>query len=215
MSEDTLTNITIGSVLLSFKEIDSTNEKAHSLALQGIQEGTVIIADRQTKGRGRRGRHWHSPEGGLYCSMILRPKIPPNDTGVFEKMAGIVLWETIAYFVPEKTMLKVPNDILIDGRKVAGILIEAKWRKERLDHIIIGIGINCRGDLGSLPKEMHAKATSLSKEKGCLVSPSETLDVLILSMNKWYKIFLFGDTDVISNRWKGLLQEGRSCRVTC
>lgn len=210
-SEKTLSDGPIGSVCINFKEIDSTNEKAHTLAFQGVQEGTVVTADRQTKGRGRRGRHWCSPEGGLYCSIILRPDISPDETILFEKMAGIALWETIDHFVPGKARVKVPNDILIKGKKLAGILIEAKWRKGKLQHLITGVGINCTGDLYSLPKELNARITNLSKEKGHLVLPSETLNILIRFMNKWYNILMSADSDAISCRWKALVEEGLAC----
>ncbi|MGA1792308.1 MAG: biotin--[acetyl-CoA-carboxylase] ligase [bacterium] len=211
ISERTLSDGPIGSVWINFKEIDSTNEKAHALAFQGVQEGTVVTADRQTKGRGRRGRHWYSPEGGLYCSIILRPDISPDETVMFERMAGIALWETINHFVPEKARVKVPNDILIKGKKVAGILIEAKWRKGKLHHLITGVGINCTGDLDSLPKELNARITNISNEKGRLVLPSETLNILIQFMNKWYSILMSGDIDAIYRRWKALVEEGMAC----
>jgi len=210
-SENTLNDGLIGSVLINFKEIDSTNEKAHTLAFQGFQEGTVVTADLQTKGRGRRGRHWYSPEGGLYCSIILRPDISPDDIIMFERMAGIALWETIHHFVPEEVGLKEPNDILIKGKKVAGLLIEAKWRKGKLQHLITGVGINCTGDLDSLPKDLNSRITSLSKERGRLVSPSEALNILIRFMNQWYKILMSGDADGISNRWKALVEGGMAC----
>ena len=85
----------IGTVWINFKEVESTNKKAHSMAIQGFKEGTVVTADQQTKGRGRRGRLWHSPEGNLYCSIILRPKIISDDLILLEKIAGLAVWETI------------------------------------------------------------------------------------------------------------------------
>jgi len=130
---------------------------------------------------------------------------------MFESMAGIALWETINHFVPEKPRVKTPNDILIKGKKVAGILIEAKWRKGKLLHLVTGVGINCTGDLDSLPKELNSRITNVSKEKGHLVLPSETLNILIRFMNKWYNILMSGDTDGISHRWKALVEEGMTC----
>ena len=211
ISERTLSDGPIGSVWINFKEIDSTNEKAHSLAFQGIQEGAVVTADLQTRGRGRRGRHWYSPQGGLYCSIVLRPDISADDIVMFERMAGIALWETIHHFVPEEVGLKIPNDILIKGKKVAGLLIEAKWREGKLHHLITGVGINCTGDFASLPRDLNGRITTLSEEKGRLVLPSEALNILIRFMNQWYKILMSGDSDGISRRWNALVEEGMAC----
>jgi BirA family biotin operon repressor/biotin-[acetyl-CoA-carboxylase] ligase len=212
-SDITLSKEPIGVIWINFKEIDSTNEKAHSLALQGFREGTVITADRQTKGRGRRGNLWYSPEGGLYCSIILKPNIMIKETTLFEKIIGIAVWETVRNFVHLKPRIKAPNDILIKGKKVAGILIEAKGRKDRLAYLVIGIGINCCGDLDSFPSDLKIRVTTLSQEAKRLITPSETLDVLLTFMNKWYNIFLSGEIVKISNHWAKLLQEGPSCPV--
>jgi len=212
-SKITLINEQIGAVWINFKKIDSTNKKAHSLALQGIKEGTVVTADMQTKGKGRRGNFWHSPEGGLYCSIILRPKITLKETMLFEKIVGIAVWETIAHFIPQKPRIKAPNDILIKGKKVAGILIEVKGNKDRLIYLIIGIGINCWGSLDSFPYDLRSKVTTLSQETDRFITPSETLDVFLTFMNKWYHVFLSGEIVRISNQWEKLLQEGTSCPV--
>jgi BirA family biotin operon repressor/biotin-[acetyl-CoA-carboxylase] ligase len=212
-SDITLTKRPIGSIWINFKEIDSTNEKAHSLALEGFRDGTVITADRQTKGRGRRGNLWHSPEGGLYCSIILKPNIKTKNTPLFEKMVGIAVCETIASLVSQKPTIKTPNDILINGKKVAGILIEAKGRKDMPAYIIIGIGINCLGNLDSFPSYLKMKVTTLSREAKHLITPYKTLDVLLNFINKWYNIFLSGEIVRISNHWEKLLQEGPSCPI--
>lgn len=213
-SEITLIKEPIGIVWINFKEVDSTNKEAHSLALQGFKEGTVVTADRQTKGRGRRGNLWHSPEGGLYCSIILRPKIMPKEIIIFEKIAGIAVWETITHLVPQKSVIKLPNDVLIKGKKVAGILIETKGGKDKLTHLIIGIGINCYGNLASFPSDLKSRVTSLSQEADHLITPSETLDVLLTFINKWYNVFLSREIVLIFNQWEKLLREGSSC-PTC
>lgn len=212
-SDITLTKGPIGVIWINFKEIDSTNEKAHSFALEGFREGTIITADRQTKGRGRRGHIWHSPEGGLYCSIILKPNIKTKDIPLFERIAGIAVCETIANLVPQKPKIKAPNDILIRGKKVAGILIESKGREDMPAYLIIGIGINCWGDLDSFPSHLKMRVTTLSQEAKHLITPSVTLDVLLTFMNKWYNIFLSGKTVRISNYWEKLLKEDPSCQV--
>ncbi|MGA1795718.1 MAG: biotin--[acetyl-CoA-carboxylase] ligase [bacterium] len=198
--------------MINFKEVDSTNERAHAFARQGFREGTVITADRQTKGRGRRGSRWCSPKGGLYCSIILRPKLSPEATGIFEKMAGIAVWETAAALVPKRPLIKVPNDLLIEGRKVAGILIEARGRRDIIDYLVIGIGINCTEGLEHFPVDLRSRITTLSEEAGRPVRPAETLRILLARMNRWYASFLSGGGKDIAGQWELLVGEG-ACQV--
>lgn len=205
-SDITLSKEPIGDIWINFKEIDSTNERAHLLALQGFRDGTVITADRQTKGKGRRGNLWYSPEGGLYCSIILKPDIMIKDATLFEKFVGIAVWETVKNLVPQKPRLKAPNDILIKGKKVAGILIEAKGIKDSLNYLVIGIGINCWGDMDAFPSGLKIRVTTLSQEAKHLITPSETLDVLLAFMNKWYNVFLSGEILRISENWDKLIR---------
>ena len=207
LSSNGLKDNPIGVIHIDLKEVSSTNEKAHSLALQGFKDGTVITAHSQTGGRGRRGHRWHSPKGGLYCSIILRPNISTDETKLVEKIAGIAVWETIAQLVPERPVLKIPNDVLIEGRKVAGILIETRSKEDNLDYVIIGIGINCTGDLNAFPDQLKKMATTLSEVAGRTIYPSEVLNILIRHMNKWYKIFLAGDINEISKQWDQLAPE--------
>jgi len=198
--------------MINFKELDSTNDRAHAFARQGFRDGTVITADRQTKGRGRMGSRWCSPEGGLYCSSILIPKVSPEATGIFEKIAGIAVWETAAALVPKKPLIKVPNDILIGGRKVAGILIEARGTRDVIDHLVIGIGINCSEGLDPFPEDLRSRITTLSEEAGRSVGPAETLRILLACMNGWYMIFLSRGGEEIARRWEALVGEG-ACQV--
>jgi BirA family biotin operon repressor/biotin-[acetyl-CoA-carboxylase] ligase len=207
LSSNCLKDEPIGFTYINFKEVSSTNEKAHSLALQGFKDGTVITADSQVKGRGRRGHRWHSPEGGLYCSIILRPSITTDETRLFEKIAGIAVWETIAQLIHKKPQLKIPNDILIEGKKVAGILIETRSKEDNLDYVVIGIGINCTGDLNAFPDELKKRVTTLSAASGHTIRSPEVLKILISNMNKWYKIFLAGDITRISKQWDQLALE--------
>ena len=212
-SEFTLNNSQIGSILLELIETTSTNEEAHSLALQGFKEGTVITAKRQTKGRGRRGNHWCSPDGGLYCSIILRPDIAPKDAWIFEKLTCIAAWQTIADLINRSPILKPPNDILIQGKKVAGILIESRGGEERLDYIVAGIGINCSIFADFFPSGLRLRVTTLSQESGRDIRPSDVLKVLISYMNHWYNCFLSGKTKRICDLWERLVLEEGACPV--
>jgi BirA family biotin operon repressor/biotin-[acetyl-CoA-carboxylase] ligase len=198
--------------MINFKEVDSTNDRAHTFARQGFRDGTVITADRQTKGRGRRGSRWCSPDGGLYCSIILRPKVSPEATGIFEKISGIAVWETATALIPRRPFLKLPNDILVEGRKVAGILIEARGRRDYVDHLVIGIGINCAEGLDPFPEDLRSRITTLSEEAGRPVTPAETLRILLACMNRWYMPLVSGGGEEIARRWEALVGEG-ACQV--
>ncbi|MBN2372871.1 biotin--[acetyl-CoA-carboxylase] ligase [bacterium] len=193
-SEITLNNNKIGFILLELMETSSTNEDAHSIALQGFKDGSVITAKRQTKGRGRRGNRWCSPEGGLYCSIILRPDIAAKDGWIFERLTCIAVWHTIAESINKNPELKPPNDLLFRGKKVAGILIESRGGEERLDYIVAGIGINCSTPLDSFPPDLRARVTTLSHESGMDIHPSGVLKTLMKQMNHWYNLFLSGET---------------------
>ena len=122
-------------------EVDSTNRLALQLAREGAAEGTVVFADCQTEGRGRLQRVWQSPPGcNLYVSFLLRPAIAPADAARITLMAGVAVAEMISFFCPEGVGLKWPNDVLIRGRKVSGILTEMKMTGGALDAVVVGIG---------------------------------------------------------------------------
>ncbi len=199
-----LNNSLIGSIILNFNEVESTNTQAHFLALQGLKEGTVITAKIQTKGRGRRGNCWYSPNGGLYCSLILRPDIAPNEVWIFERLVGIAVCQTVGQMICKKAELKPPNDILINEKKVAGILIESRGAGERLDYLVVGIGINCFAPIEKFPPVLRARVTTLSKEAGEKIQVDDTLDVLLNYLNYWHNIFLINDIETISNMWEKL-----------
>lgn len=127
--------------------IDSTNAEAGRLAQDGAADGTVVWARRQTAGRGRHGRTWESPEGNLYCSLLLRPDAPPAEAAQFSFVAALALAEVLDGVLAAGSNLafKWPNDVLLEGRKVAGILLESSGSRDgRLDWLVIGCGLNVR-----------------------------------------------------------------------
>jgi BirA family biotin operon repressor/biotin-[acetyl-CoA-carboxylase] ligase len=137
-----------------FDEVTSTLDVAHPLARDGAPEGTLILAERQTAGRGRSGRAWASEQGaGIWSTLIARP----TDEAALDVLSlriGLAAARALESFTTNEIRLKWPNDLMIDGGKLGGILIESRWRDERVDWIAIGIGINCR-----LPRDVpHARA---------------------------------------------------------
>lgn len=143
----------------------STNDDAKRLAAEGAGEGTLVWADSQDAGRGRRGRRWESPRGNLYCSIILRPPVPLAQAGQVGFAAGLAIAETASAWLPPAVTVncKWPNDVLIDGRKTAGLLLETETKADHtVDWLVLGLGIN----IASHPDNVEFPATSLSAAGG-------------------------------------------------
>lgn len=146
-----------------FDEIDSTQEAARELAASGADQGTLVIAETQTAGRGRMGRSWHSPSGvNLYTTIILRPPIPLADVPRMSLVAGIAAAEALEREAPGLVSLKWPNDVWLRGRKAGGIIAEAVTdARQNLDCVLLGIGLNINLAAEDIPPELRDKATSM------------------------------------------------------
>lgn len=152
----------LGKTIVHKKSLDSTQTLAHQLALDGAEHGTVIIADEQTKSRGRANRTWYSPNAkGIWMSIILRPNILPYLAPQLTLLTATVLASVIKNMTNTKPLIKWPNDILIDKKKIAGILTEMQAEQDRIQYVIIGIGININQTEEDLHSEIEEKATSL------------------------------------------------------
>lgn len=155
----------MGREVYSYETIGSTNETAHRMAESGAPEGTIILSERQTKGRGRLGRSWHSPAGlGLYFSLILRPRIPLGRVPALSLVAALAVCRVGNESQGLEVRMKWPNDCLIKGKKVAGILVEVSAELDRIDYSILGIGINVNHRKKDFPSALRSKATSLAIE---------------------------------------------------
>jgi BirA family biotin operon repressor/biotin-[acetyl-CoA-carboxylase] ligase len=144
------------------EETDSTQRVARELARAGAAEGTVVIAERQTAGRGRLGRAWHSPGGlNLYCSIVLRPPLPPTAVPQLALVAGAAVAAAVSETAARPAAIKWPNDVLLDGRKVAGILTEMESEVDRVHHVVCGIGVNLNTPARAFPPALREKAGSL------------------------------------------------------
>ena len=143
-------------------EVDSTQRVARDLARAGAPEGTAVIAERQTAGRGRLGRSWHSPAGlNLYCSIVLRPVLPPSAVPQVTLVTGAAVAATVEEETGLRPAIKWPNDVLLGGRKVAGILVEMDSEIDRVHHLLVGVGVNLNTPRAGFPPELRRKATSL------------------------------------------------------
>jgi BirA family biotin operon repressor/biotin-[acetyl-CoA-carboxylase] ligase len=195
----------IGHQLYYYEEIGSTNDEAFRLGLAGAPEGTVIIADSQTKGKGRMQRIWHSPAGSnIYTSIILRPKIEPARTPQISILAGVAVADVLESYCPDRIKLKWPNDVLIDRKKVCGILSQMKTVVSKIDFIVLGMGINVNINYNEFPKEICDLATSLAIETGREISRQELIISLYENMAKWYKQTLKDGFGRIKEKWLSL-----------
>jgi BirA family biotin operon repressor/biotin-[acetyl-CoA-carboxylase] ligase len=173
----------VGQQLYYYHRVATTMEAAKELAKKGTVEGTVVIADTQTAGRGRLGRAWLSPKGSLAMSLILKPSL--DNLPQLVMVASLAVVRTIKKVAGLKTQIKWPNDVLIKGKKVCGILIENEVKGDRINFAIIGIGINVNFDPLAFP-EISDIATSLSHELGAEVSKVELTTALLSELEQLY-----------------------------
>ncbi len=176
-----------GYALNRHSEIDSTNEEAKRLAASGVRGPVWIVADRQTAGRGRRGRAWTSPVGNLMCTLLLRPKCGPAEAGELSFVAGLALHDAASMLLPDEVSgtisLKWPNDLLIDSKKASGILLESESTgSAEVNWLAIGIGLN----LVHFPEDTPYPATSLEAEGGRSCSVESALTGLAAAFDRWY-----------------------------
>lgn len=151
--------------VLYFDTIDSTNTKAQELAEKGYQSGTLVVADKQESGKGRRGRSWVSPSGtGIFMTLMIKPDINPNNASMLTLVAALAVAKAITSVTGEEAMIKWPNDIVVNSKKVCGILTEMNAQFDYINHIVVGIGINVHNE--SFPEEISQMASSLMIEAG-------------------------------------------------
>jgi BirA family biotin operon repressor/biotin-[acetyl-CoA-carboxylase] ligase len=169
-----------------YYKIGSTNSEAMRAAADGAPEGSVFLAEEQLSGRGRGAHTWHSARStGIYCSVILRPPMPPSDALIFSLAAGLAVRAAVAEIAPQlKVDLKWPNDALLNGKKFCGILTEMTAEVTRVRHLVVGIGINV--NQAKFPAELRDIATSLRIETGTEWSRVELCAALLKSLDREY-----------------------------
>ncbi|MGE4213508.1 MAG: biotin--[acetyl-CoA-carboxylase] ligase [Anaerotignaceae bacterium] len=176
----------IGTQVLYFDTVDSTNNKLRLLALEGVPEGTVVIADEQVGGKGRRGHVWSSPKGtGLWMSVLLKPNITPQEASRITLVAGLSVCQGINALLGINSGIKWPNDIMIDGKKVCGILTEMNAQIDNVEFVVVGMGVNVNTE--TFPDELREVAVSLRQVTGTKVKRSEVAAVIIRCLEENYK----------------------------
>lgn len=187
--EQGLKTKTMGQSIYFYEETDTTNNRARELALEGAPEGTLVVAEKQTAGRGRRGKVWESPLGtGIWMSLVLRPQIMPAEASVLTLLCGLATAEAIEAETGLSAGIKWPNDILINGKKAVGILTEMDCEMSQVHFVIPGIGINV--NTASFPPEIVDIATSLYLECGKTVSRRRLVHKVLERLEEHYETFL-------------------------
>jgi len=184
------------------RETDSTNQYAFRLADEGMEEGTVVVAESQTAGKGRLGRRWESPFGvNLYCSIILRPPLSPVRASQLTFLSAVAVCRAIDTFTRLKPQLKWPNDILINGSKVAGLLNELNAEMDTVHFVILGIGVNINMRREQFPEGLRHPASSLLIEGGVPVDRSGFARAVLSALDDLYDIYLHQGFSPVKNEW--------------
>jgi BirA family transcriptional regulator, biotin operon repressor / biotin---[acetyl-CoA-carboxylase] ligase len=193
----------IGRDIRVFEQTTSTNDVIEKLARDGVKEGAVVFAESQTKGRGRLGRKWISPERkGLWFSVLLRPDLRPQETTQVTVASATALRRAIQSATGLHPEIKWPNDIVIGGKKVAGILTELNAELDRVRHIILGIGVNVNLGAGEFPPELRRLATSLKIESGRAISRAELATAILRELDSDYARICGGGFAEVADEWQ-------------
>ena len=201
--KDNLNCVHIGSDIVFLPEIDSTNNLAKEHAKNNAQEGLVIIAESQTGGRGRMGRFWHSPpETGIYLSILLKPNLKPDQLSFITLLAGVSAISTINEFSHQRGNLKWPNDILINDKKVCGLLCEMTQERGDSFSVVIGIGINVNQVPEQFPEGLKKTATSLRIVNGSPMNRLTVIRSLLTTLDREYQFFLTEGGHSVIKKWR-------------
>lgn len=184
-------------------ETESTNAVAKGLAARGAPEGTLVIAESQTNGRGRKGRSWYSPPlEGIYASLVLRPNISPSDAPKMTFMTAVAVADALSRSTSLKVNVKWPNDILVNGKKVAGILTESSMEMDAIEYMVIGLGLNV--NTAVFPGSLKEKATSVLLETGRPFSRAGLVREYLQDFERYYEQFKSSGPVPIIKRWRAL-----------
>ncbi|MCA1826819.1 MAG: biotin--[acetyl-CoA-carboxylase] ligase [Myxococcales bacterium] len=206
----------LGRKIHSYPELESTNDEAHRLAEAGALHGEVVIADVQTKGRGRRGRTWVAPKGkAVTFTVVLRPSLPPARAPEITLVAAVAVCEAARELGAASARIKWPNDIECRNRKLAGVLTELRAEGDRVRHAVLGIGFNVSMEMRDFPQELRATATSLLVETGEKTPRPLVCAGVLEHLEEWLSLHETEGFAPVRERWRELSTTlGHSVRIT-
>lgn len=197
------------------READSTNALARELAEAGAPDGLVVVAETQRAGRGRLGRAWSSPAGGIWFSLLLRPRLLPSAAAMLTLGAAVAAAEATEAVAGITCGIKWPNDLLVNGRKVAGILTEMSAELDQLNYIVLGVGLNANFAAALLPDGLLVRATTLMEEKGEKISRAAWLGAFLNRCEHWRRLLETGARQRLISAWRSRsVTLGQSVTVT-
>jgi len=194
-----------GKRIYYFDTINSTQNFAIELASRPQENGTIVIAEKQTQGRGRLSRKWTSPSGGIWMSVILRPEFEVSTSTLFPIISSLALSLAIEKVLKIKPRIKWPNDLTINDKKVAGILVDASVESGKINYLILGVGINFKIDVKKVEKTIkntgnyYGVATLVNKNNK--TNPVKLVQALLLELERLYNLFLYGNSEYIIKQW--------------
>lgn len=194
---------TMGKEILCFRKVFSTNSIAKFLANHSAAEGTVLISEIQTKARGRSGKKWEAPDGGVWMSLILRPNVPTARIGLITLATGVAIAKSIRSLGLD-AKIKWPNDILIHGDKMSGVLTEVNATFNEIDWIVVGIGIDSNIKLEDFSEDVRAGTTTLTEELPTKIDENELIAIFLNEFEKVYELYKDGEIETILKEWRDL-----------
>lgn len=200
-----LTSVLGKADIYRYVSTDSTNSRAKELAARGASEGVLVIAEEQAEGRGRLDRPWFSPGGeNIYASLVMRPSLPPQTASRMVLLVAVAAAEALIDVTGLQATVKWPNDILVGGRKIGGILLEMAVEMDAIDYVVVGLGINVNSAAERFPEEIRRKTTSILMETGKPFSRVLLLCRFLEFLEDGYNTFRESGFESILTRWKAL-----------
>ncbi len=192
----------IGKKLYVYSEVSSTNTIAKFLSMQNNENGTVIISEKQTKGKGRAGKDWESPLGGIWLSIIIKPDVDQSKFPLITLATGVAVARTLETIGVENPKIKWPNDILINGKKVCGILTESVTKSNKIENVVIGVGIDANLETSQFPNELKEITTTIKEELGKECDENLLIKIFLEEFEKISEIFNQESYENILNEWR-------------
>ena len=192
----------IGKNLYVFKEVNSTNTLARFLSMNDAEMGTVIISEKQTKAKGRSGKSWESPLGGVWLSIIINPSVDYSKIPLITLATGVAVAKTLEKIGVENPEIKWPNDIMINGKKVCGILTEAVTKLNTIENVIIGVGIDANLNVSDFPEELQEGTTTLKEELHKEGNENKLIQLFLEEFEKINELFNEKEYEVILKEWR-------------
>ena len=192
----------IGKNLYIYKEVSSTNTVAKFLSMNGVEDGSVVISEKQTKAKGRSGKSWESPLGGVWLSIITNPHVNYSKLPLITLATGVAVAKTLEKIGIENAEIKWPNDIMINSRKVCGILTEAVTKFNTIENVIIGVGIDANLDVNQFPEELQDGTTTLKEELGRQGDENLLIKLFLEEFEEIIKLFDHEGYEEILKEWR-------------